>query len=51
MMVYIVFYTNFHGIDEYHGVYRTEEGAELAIKRFCDEEQTSFRIEAVEFED
>ena len=50
-MFYIVFYTNFHGVDEYHGVYRTKEGAELAIRRFCKEEQESFRIEAAEFED
>ena len=43
-VVYVVFFNNFHGEDEYCGVFSSEETARLFISRSVDWEQPSFRI-------
>ncbi len=50
-MVYLVFYNNFHGNDEFCGVYSTEEAAQRYIAKNDKYDQESLRIEPTEFYD
>ena len=50
MVVYVVFFNNSNGDDEYCGLFSSEEKAVEYIKRFSKDEQSSFRIEEVTFD-
>ena len=47
MVVYVVFFNNFNGDDEYCGVFSSEEKSWEYIEKFSKYEQSSFRIEEV----
>lgn len=44
-MIYVLFYTNFQGVDEYVGVYSKREEAQARIECFGKDDQLSFHIE------
>ncbi len=50
-MVYLVFYNNLQGEDEFCGVYSTRAAAQAYIDRFDKYDQASLRIEETEFYD
>jgi len=45
MTVYIVWFNNFNGDDEFQGVFSTEENAQSYINRFSAYDSSSMRIE------
>lgn len=45
MVIWIVWNNNFHGVDEFCGVFSTEEKAQEYIWRYSEFDQQSFRIE------
>lgn len=50
MTVYILFYNNFNGDDEFCGVYASPEAAQREINKYAKHDQPSFRIEEYEVE-
>jgi hypothetical protein len=50
MVVYVVFFNNSNGDDEYCGLFSSEEKAWEYIESFSKDEQSSFRIEEVTFD-
>lgn len=45
MEVWIVWYNNFHAVEEFQGVFSSEAKAQEYIERFMKFDQSSFRIE------
>ena len=45
MTVYIVWFINFNGDDEFHGVFSTRENAQSYINRYGIGDRESMRIE------
>lgn len=45
MKVYVLFYNNFHGEDEFNGVFSSEEKAMERIEMFDGHSRRNFRIE------
>lgn len=45
MIAYIVWFNNFHGSDEFQGVFSTTENAQAYIDRFSVYDGQSMRIE------
>lgn len=51
MTVWIVFYNNFYGVDEFKGVFSSEVNAQAYINRFTKDAKSSFRIEMSQLDD
>lgn len=51
MKIWIVWYNNFHGVDEFYGAFSTEGKAKECVHRFSKFDQTSFRVEESALDD
>lgn len=51
MTVYIVWFNNFHSVDEFNGVFSSEGTAQAYIDKVCKSEHSQFRIEATQLDD
>jgi hypothetical protein len=51
MKIWIVWYNNFDGVDDFNGAFSTEEKAQEYIHRFSKLYQTSFRVEESALDD
>jgi hypothetical protein len=45
MIIYIVWYENFHSVQEFHSAHSTEALARAAISRYSPLDQRSFTVE------
>jgi len=45
MIIYIVWYSNFDGVDEFHSAHSTEEKAQARIEKYAVRDRTEFRVE------
>ena len=50
MTIYILYFSNFQGEDEFIGAFSTEEKARAVISRHVRMEQSSMRIESYELD-
>lgn len=51
MIVYIVWFNNFNGEDEFQGVFSTEENAQAFINRYSSRDGDCMRIEETSLDD
>lgn len=51
MTVWIVWYNNFYGVDEFKGVFSSEVNAQAYIDCFTKVAKSSFRIEMSQLDD
>lgn len=45
MQIYILWFINFSGSDEFHSAHTTEEAAQARLERYAPEDRHTFRIE------